>query len=769
MHECTCSRAEQHQQSLPGPRLQTARPDAGAGRAPALASLEAANIGVTLSRPAPGLRAPLQRSAPSRGALAARHPGKPCILPRVAVSPQQRSAPGAAPRQRAARPVLKSFKEKRSIGMFFAIRQWSAILAQFGGNTWKRAQHAQPGDQARLIPAVLRRWSHKTLTAHARNVQKFAMWHLEAKGAIQHDSFVDPDVAENTLIQYFLDLTDGEPAATTPSSRWSSLGFLSRLAAFTPGLPLEAPAVHNIVLSYRREVPLQPREPTVYTVRQVRQLEKAATALPGALERVALRNELRKIYAALRHDDSVWDTPSKWILNGGEESGFLSGTAYKTKSTEATSVRLRQGMPWVAPLAGVSPKPTAWIRGYFDDLAAVGVPANAEFAVPSSRPGQPVGAAEPDEHISTVRRALRLAGFPPDASRRIGHHSAKRTILTWAGSSGMLTKEDREILGHHRSAGNGTTVRAYNLKELAAPVRKLGAVLQAIAEDRFAPDSPIGLQWDRAADAPAQGAPCSSVAAPAAAGSQLSEATGKAACTECGGELSTIAPHACAWSPQCLAKSATPAPPGDSLRSRSPDTAEGYARQDAPAGNAESSSPSPASPASSRSPSMAYSPRSPGPPPGPPAPPEPTEPSARTPLTPVAAAGTPPMAAHGDARSRSPPQAGRAAPMVEPEAENTAPMHHGDRAPAEVEALIPVATQGTPRNLWWHIPVPLASRPFKAGRLAVETPGGLVTNLCDFNIKKAVLMLPPTGLGYKVCRICNARQMRLAAADRSGV
>ena len=112
MHECTCSRAEQHQQSLPGPRLQTARPDAGAGRAPALASLEAANIGVTLSRPAPGLRAPLQRSAPSRGALAARHPGKPCILPRVAVSPQQRSAPGAAPRQRAARPVLKSLKRE---------------------------------------------------------------------------------------------------------------------------------------------------------------------------------------------------------------------------------------------------------------------------------------------------------------------------------------------------------------------------------------------------------------------------------------------------------------------------------------------------------------------------------------------------------------------------------------------------------------------------------------------------------------------------------
>ena len=86
-------------------------------------------------------------------------------------------------------------------------------------------------------------------------------------------------------------------------------------------------------------------------------------------------------------------------------------------------------MPWVAPLAGISPKRTAWIRGYSDDLAALGVPADAEFAVPSSRPGQPVGAAEPDEHISTVRRALRLAGFPPEASRRIGHHFAKRTII----------------------------------------------------------------------------------------------------------------------------------------------------------------------------------------------------------------------------------------------------------------------------------------------------------------------------------------------------
>jgi hypothetical protein len=36
-------------------------------------------------------------------------------------------------------------------------------------------------------------------------------------------------------------------------------------------------------------------------------------------------------------------------------------------------------MPWVAPLAGVSAKPTGWVRGYLDDLAALGLPPDAQF------------------------------------------------------------------------------------------------------------------------------------------------------------------------------------------------------------------------------------------------------------------------------------------------------------------------------------------------------------------------------------------------------
>ena len=74
-----------------------------------------------------------------------------------------------------------------------------------------------------------------------------------------------------------------------------------------------------------------------YKVAEVRAIETAATRHPSVLVRIALRNELRKIFAALRNDDSVWDKPVNWTTAGNfPVNGFLYGLAEKTKATEKT-------------------------------------------------------------------------------------------------------------------------------------------------------------------------------------------------------------------------------------------------------------------------------------------------------------------------------------------------------------------------------------------------------------------------------------------------
>ena len=302
----------------------------------------------------------------------------------------------------------------------------------------------------------------------------------------------------DVLVDYVQDLVDAGVKTTVPKSRLASLAFLNKVAGLRPVLPVDDIAVTAVASAHRRDGPRTRRGARAYTVDQVRIIEAAATSPTSALSRVVLRTELRKIFAALRNDDAIWDTPQQWRFAGGEE-GFMYGESYKTKSTEATSTRLASCMPWVAPARGVSAVPSHWTRGYIEDLRAVGVESTAEYAVPcphNVRAGRrPPGAAQPDTWQVQLRHSLREAGFTPPAAAAITLHSAKKTILTWAGCSGKFTDREIEVLGHHRSSGVSKTVRAYNVTELSAPAHKLSGLLWQIAEGTFQPDQPPGLQW----------------------------------------------------------------------------------------------------------------------------------------------------------------------------------------------------------------------------------------------------------------------------------
>ena len=427
----------------------------------------------------------------------ARSPAAAAAEPRGTAAAGHRLRPAGRGGQRRPRLTIQSWKQKRDSQFIRAVGVWRGILERAGGRTWRLLQKLGPARADRHLQAMLRRWSHRTVLGHADNVMRFTCWRRERHGELALDAAPGEDEAVSVLIDYVHELIDSGVAPTAPQTKLRSLAFFARLAGAEAWLPAKNIAVATPAAAYRREnaVPRRPALP--YTVEQVRAIEAAATTQPCALVRVTLRNELRKIYGILRNDDAVWDRPATWRSAGGPQ-GFLYGAAYKTKGTEATSTRVTTTMPWAAPLRGVCEHPSNWAAGYTQDLNEVGV-LDADYAVPSPWAARarlrPPGAAEPDEWMTQIRHSLRCAGLARAQSARITLHSAKHTGLTWAGASGKFEKMELEILGHHRSAGNGQTVRGYNATELSGPVLKFSNLLQSIAEGAYAPDNPPGLQW----------------------------------------------------------------------------------------------------------------------------------------------------------------------------------------------------------------------------------------------------------------------------------
>ena len=423
---------------------------------------------------------------------------EPPPAPPAKASAQQRARIGL---RRKPKAVVRCWQELRDTGMQEAARAWANLLARVGGKTRALLKRLGPKIAPQHLAMIMRRWSHRTVTLHAKHAVQFLQWWELEHGP--WDSERKEEVLVDDIIRYIHYLVDNGCKATVPTARVASLGFLNRLAGLVPPLPLTDISVTTLTASHRREGRRQERATVVYTVDEVRQIEQELARRDSRrlapMHRVVLCTELRKLFAALRNDDACWDRPDTWRFEGGPD-GFWYGQSYKTKATEQTATRVRGGMPWAAPMRGISDPKVDWCASALADLRACGVEAEAQYALPSPANVQlgvrPPGAAAGHEWQTALTGALAALNLQPHRTRRITLHSAKRTVLTWAGCAGGFSDRELEILGHHRSAGVGRTVRAYNVQELSASVAKWRRLLDEIASGRFNPDKPPGLQWD---------------------------------------------------------------------------------------------------------------------------------------------------------------------------------------------------------------------------------------------------------------------------------
>ena len=78
-------------------------------------------------------------------------------------------------------------------------------------------------------------------------------------------------------------------------------------------------------------------------------------------------------------------------------------------------------------------------------------------------------------------------GVPGESLHNIGAHSMKATLLSWAAKFG-IDKATRRTLGYHVEPGD-RSVETYSRDAMAAPLRHLDRVLEAVRRGTFHPDS----------------------------------------------------------------------------------------------------------------------------------------------------------------------------------------------------------------------------------------------------------------------------------------
>ena len=397
---------------------------------------------------------------------------------------------------------------------------WSRVFQILPGATTRTAaimakQNPERGRDA--LRKVLRTRNAKGLATQARHVLAFQAWHLARWPKIPWNppdgSEVTKDLYCAILADFLEDLMDSDVAPGVPKTRLTSLRAAVRICRPTHPWPLDETLIVALAQAYFREGRHKKRVVRLYTVLEIKRIEAAlgkATSSQepeiGPLERLVLATELRKLYARLRQDDAIWGKASIWKLvntttQEGEKHVQWHGEASKTKGTEMRANWVHETMPWVAPVRGLSDQPVQWQHAVLNDMITLGMSPTDDYLLPSPaavRAGRrPPGATDHSEWITLLRRTLVRIGFEPDQAASICGHTAKRTMLTWLNSSGLVrTDQDQQAAGYHRAKGPGSVSRRYTLNEQAGPIRTIEAVCGAIRRNEFHPDRPVGAEWD---------------------------------------------------------------------------------------------------------------------------------------------------------------------------------------------------------------------------------------------------------------------------------
>ena len=173
----------------------------------------------------------------------------------------------------------------------------------------------------------------------------------------------------------------------------------------------------------------------------------------------------------------ILDLPDQNAVSGA--IGFFELEVIGSK-TAYTLDKKRRVLPVVAPLFSLSD--SNWVEAWLSARDRLGLQTHGRLDRPlickftSSGEPSTVQASSSDSDIGRMLRHVISA--TEEKPNQVRSHSLKVTPLSWVGKFGILLAE-RRALGHHLDP-NAVSAETYTRDSMAAPVRSLISVLQAI-------------------------------------------------------------------------------------------------------------------------------------------------------------------------------------------------------------------------------------------------------------------------------------------------
>ena len=298
------------------------------------------------------------------------------------------------------------------------------------------------------------------------------------------DNGLGPAVsATESMIYRYLQWLKEHGAPTTASSFLQAWTFLHFHAGFLgPGVEALSSRVRGAARAmYSLKRPLRQAYPL--TVLMIVALENVATLAPYDHWRIIAGHMLLCLGSCSRFGDSIKLASLSVNSHNGLQIVEAESMSYKTARKDRQNKLL--------PLIGLGRffSKTPWAAQWMDLRAKYGLtldpalPAWSEIKQDWLKRRMTTGEA----HLF-LKEFMASSGFSEEELDRIGCHSLKCTLLSWASKGAYLPISDRLLMGHHLSRENQSAV-VYSRDELTRVTVVIYQMLKDVKNKRFKPDA----------------------------------------------------------------------------------------------------------------------------------------------------------------------------------------------------------------------------------------------------------------------------------------
>ena len=323
-----------------------------------------------------------------------------------------------------------------------------------------------------------------TLKDRSRGLKGFLDW-CAASGVAN-----PVPLSEDSVYDYLKHLELGGAAPTRGLALAKSLTFFGHVAGLGGALEaVQSRRVQGVIANMHSNKRATQRKPPL-SVRQVSLLEDAVFDLEEMQDRLAAGAFMFCLLSRCRFGDAqkLQELSTDFAVDErGLPCGFIEGRSTVHKTSNSIEKRTHQ-LPFVAPERALSSRSWAveWHRLRGDQGLSLegGAPLLPTPKVGGGWLSRPVSTSEA---AAWLRRLLVLQGELPEDVSGLACHSLKCTTLSWCAKAGV-EESTRLLLGHHLAPGQKMAV-TYARDAMAAPLRKLIAVIGQVRRAELLPDS----------------------------------------------------------------------------------------------------------------------------------------------------------------------------------------------------------------------------------------------------------------------------------------